>query len=481
MGNPLLVSVDSDTKLPPAAVMVALQSGIASTLAVTTSTTDAQVASWLNSALPGTVCRLVGSMTTTAGFDIPNNVTLDGYGATITAAAASNAHTIRLGNGSGLIGLKIISSAVTAATYNAVEISSKTDALVRDVAITGSKRCGIEVANSTRYNLVNNKIRNSAAQAINIVNSDAGVVTGNYIDTALHGIQFWGGDSSTSSTIGIRNVLIANNNVSNVTGGIWGSLGQGIAITGNHVENCADVGIDFEGCQDSTATGNTVRNATTAGLSVFYGSVSCTFTGNTVINDTAAGFGFKAATSKTNSGIRVVGNTFRCTNNGVITADTGAITDSAFANNTMVTTKSGQSGFVTFNCSNLQVRGNRITVYQASGIVNVGGPLWNVDDNDINTTSDTSAAADTVAGVRMLWQDGTNNAQNSHIHGNRIWGFNKGIVDDCGGDNTSHAWIKDNQVNTIRYRGTYGNGYYGIIESNRQYTDPNTVTTSSAL
>lgn len=474
-------ALDPTTNTYAPDVTSALRIGIASTFTLNSGTTDAQVNAWLASALPGTICRLLGNMTTTTGFTIPDNVTIDGYGANLTVAAGSTAHTIRLGNGSSLLGLRIVSSAVTSTSVNAVQISSKTDTTVRDVTISGSKRCGIEIANSTRYTIDNNRIRNSTAQAINIVMSDGGIVTRNYVETALHGIQFWGGDSASLNAIGIRNVLIANNHVYGVTGGIWGSLAQGITVTGNHVENCSDVGIDFEGCQDCTASGNTVRNCTTAGLSVFFGAIGCVFTGNTVIQDTAAGVGFKAASSETSSNIRVANNTFRVVNNGVITADTSGITDSAFVGNTMVTTKSAASAFVMFNCSNIQLRNNRITVFQASGIVNVGGPLWTIDDNDINSTSDNSAAGDTVAGVRVLWQDATNSARRAHIHGNRIWGFNKGVLDDCGGDNTSQAWIKDNQVDTIRYRGVYGNGYYGVIEGNRQYTDPNTVAAQSAL
>lgn len=474
--------VDPSTHLLPAAVMSAQRTAVASTLAVSSSTTDAQVAAWLAGTAPGSVYRIVGNMTTTTGFDVPDGVTLEGYGSKLTVASSSTAHTLRLGNGSSLIGITIDASAVTASTVNAVEVSGRIRTLVRDVVILGSHHCGIEVANSTRYTLTDNTISNTSAQAISIVSSSNGVVSGNAIDTALHGIEMWGGDASAGSTIGISNIVVTGNTVRGVTGGIFATLAQNVSITGNHVQDCSDVGIDFEGSQDCTASGNTVHNAAVAGLATYYGATCCVFSGNTVVNDTAAGAGFKAATGTPSTHIKLIGNTFRTSTGTGITCDNGGWSDSTVANNAIiVSAASGVSGIVSFLSDRIRILGNTITVSNASGLVNVGGKFWTIDGNSVTATSDTSGATDTVAGIRNLWNDGTHNAQGAHIHGNRVTGFNKGILDDAGGDNTSHAWIKANQTDTIRYRGTYGSGYYGIIEDNRAYTDPNTVTASSAL
>jgi parallel beta-helix repeat protein len=479
MGTPQIPTVDSDTKLFPPVVLATLRSSVASTLAVTTATTDAQVTAWLSSALPGMVYRIVGSMSTTAGFDVPDGVTLEGYGASIAGANASTAHIVRLGNNSALLGVRIVGNKANRTAGNGVEISGKSGAYVRDVMISNSPNVGIEVANSSKYTISHCVVTGAVKQGISIVTSNDGTVTGNVVDSCQHGIQFWGGDATSGGSIAVRRISIANNRVSNVTGGIWGSLAGNVSVTGNTVYNVSDVGIDFEACQDCSASGNTVQDAAHACMSVFYGSQGITFSGNTMSNSISGGNGFKAFTAATSSQIVVTGNTIRAQN--PIISDSGALSDSEFLNNEITANVTGSSAVSLFNCDGITIAGNRVRVTNPSAINIIGGKNAMIDGNRISTSTDTSAAGDAAGGIRLLWQSATASAQGARVHNNRIEGFVKGILDDCGGDNTSHAWIKNNQVNVIRYRGTYGSGYYGIIEENRSASDPNTNTVTSSM
>lgn len=124
----------------------------------------------------------------------------------------------------------------------------------------------------------------SAAVALVYVNDWE--VSGNTISRYVHGIQWWGGDSSFDVDGALANErkcargLIRNNRVSQVGGGgIWGSMGRDIAIGPDVVEDCGDVGIDPEGCTDVTVTVGEVRRCLNGNLATFYGSTNVRFTG----------------------------------------------------------------------------------------------------------------------------------------------------------------------------------------------------------
>ncbi|MTD17198.1 hypothetical protein GIS00_25005 [Nakamurella sp. YIM 132087] len=126
--------------------------------------------------------------------------------------------------------------------------------------------------------------------AITVRYTDRFRVSGNSITGYSHGVQWWGGDSAIEKdgAVGnerkVKHGVVSGNTVVGVNkGGIWGSMGTQIAVTGNVVDTAGDVGIDFEGCFQCTATGNTVVDARYAGLAIFFNNRDIVFAGNTVL------------------------------------------------------------------------------------------------------------------------------------------------------------------------------------------------------
>jgi hypothetical protein len=129
-----------------------------------------------------------------------------------------------------------------------------------------------------------------------------GKVHGNTADGYGYGIQWWGGDANPITADGdLANErkcggfsIMGNEmrNLEDVLGGgagIWGSMGKDITVNGaNIVDNCADVGIDFEGCDTWICSGNIVTNCVNGCLTTFFYSRAGEFGPNTCRQDDAA-------------------------------------------------------------------------------------------------------------------------------------------------------------------------------------------------
>ena len=110
-----------------------------------------------------------------------------------------------------------------------------------------------------------------------------------------HDIMWWGGDSNfavdgtLSKPRWARRLRIRSNTVSNASGGgIWGSMGSDVVVDGNSITTCGDVGLDFEGCFDSTADSNMVADAHNGGLTTFFGCSNIKFAKNIVMTSNPA-------------------------------------------------------------------------------------------------------------------------------------------------------------------------------------------------
>lgn len=137
-----------------------------------------------------------------------------------------------------------------------------------------------------------------------------------------HGIYWYGNDAAVTTAVTATDGEITGNVVANVTGGIWGANGQFITVTGNTIRECADVGVDFEACQDCAATGNVVHNAKNGALAALYASKRIAFTGNQVSSTRTATLGGGSLASTTSNFVHVrdkcedvliAGNQFACT------------------------------------------------------------------------------------------------------------------------------------------------------------------------
>jgi hypothetical protein len=149
-------------------------------------------------------------------------------------------------------------------------------------------------------------------------------IIGNDISGYVHGITYWGGNANTSdgpSPNGFitnerkcKDIAILGNTIRNIDmGGIWGSMGERVAVTGNTVFECGDVGIDFEGSFFCTASGNVVANCITACLCTCYDNRGIMFSGNSCVqNADGSGIAYiqNLRGTDTNLDISFVGNTF---------------------------------------------------------------------------------------------------------------------------------------------------------------------------
>lgn len=96
------------------------------------------------------------------------------------------------------------------------------------------------------------------------------------VKNAFQGIQFWGGDSDYNrggryDYLGMcKNGEIIGCEAHEIWGGgIWGSMGTDITVRDSVVSHCLDVGIDFEGCHNATASGNKVTDCKNGNYATF--------------------------------------------------------------------------------------------------------------------------------------------------------------------------------------------------------------------
>ncbi len=292
-----------------------------------------------------------------------------------------------------------------------------------------------------------------------------GVIAGNSADGYPYGIQWWGGDANPAEDGAIANerkcgeFAIYGNRMTNVLdvggggAGIWGSMGYGITATGNHVENCGDVGIDFEGCIDCTATGNTVINCTNGCLTTFSFNRSVHFVGNVARQDTAGTTIVRvqnATGSTENKEVSFVGNTLSCTaaGNSTVTLETAQRT--TFKDNTCLNVR--VTAHVN-NQRNVTVQDNDFLFTLAAGAafnaIHLGGN--HIGGRAIITGNTIESLVAQPVGSRAILsdQDDPNTDVLEFIDGNRCFGFTKAIETIWNGANpgfTARTFIRHNVI-----------------------------------
>jgi len=179
------------------------------------------------------------------------------------------------------------------------------------------------------------------------------IAQGNYVESFQHGITWWGGDATPNTGDGLLantrkcyNGVINGNISRNMGGGgIWGAMGRQMAISGNTVRDCADVGIDLEGCLDSIVSGNYVQDCNNGCLVTYNLMYGVVFSGNECVS-TVAGRNIvmhNIGGVSTQAGIEqsrdlvLDGNTFRCVEPTAVCSVTGGfIQNLIFTNNTLL-------------------------------------------------------------------------------------------------------------------------------------------------
>lgn len=168
------------------------------------------------------------------------------------------------------------------------------------------------------------------------------------VDGYYHGILFWGGDSNPKKNGDIYkerktgNIRIIKNSISNVQqGGIWGSMGEYVSIDSNYLEKGGDVGIDFEGCNRSTAVNNIVKNFRHGGLATFFLCNDILFENNTTVSSEEGNVVvaiFNSTLKQKNTNIKFISNNF--IGDGVISSFTqhGSVNELLIQNNNFLNT-----------------------------------------------------------------------------------------------------------------------------------------------
>ena len=119
------------------------------------------------------------------------------------------------------------------------------------------------------------------------------IISRNIIRNAIDGVRIWGGNvgpgcyNRDEMEHYCKYITVSNNIVENTVGGIWAGRGAHITFTGNTVNKCTDVGLDFEGCYSCTAVGNIVKDCINGCMGTMFSAKKISFIGNTC-TDTGA-------------------------------------------------------------------------------------------------------------------------------------------------------------------------------------------------
>ena len=142
-------------------------------------------------------------------------------------------------------------------------------------------------------------------------------------------VTFWGGDSNPAVDGALANerkckqCSATSIEVKSCGAGIWTTMTQGTSISGCTIETIADIGIDFEGAFECTASGNAVRDCVNGCLSIFAYNRNIVFASNSIVqpNSTQPGFRiYNVGVNTENKSVNFSGNTFR-TESGIGVCD----------------------------------------------------------------------------------------------------------------------------------------------------------------
>jgi parallel beta-helix repeat protein len=221
-----------------------------------------------------------------AGVKVPDGTLVRGVGVKSVIAMPAEAEAAMLpGNDCTLSSLRFVGSADDKASpiqKGLVRLQYVSGVTLTGLVFESSPRSGIITDHANHFRITDSRFA-GVALGIHLIFSDHGLVSGNFIrDAKAHGIQFWGNWEFRDKLA--TDLVFTGNHVQNAGGGgIWGTGGVRVVMSGNVVDGAGDVGLDYEWCDDSSITGNTVRSATNAGISLFYGCENITISGNSVV------------------------------------------------------------------------------------------------------------------------------------------------------------------------------------------------------
>jgi parallel beta-helix repeat protein len=199
--------------------------------------------------------------------------------------------------------------------------SAPTYALVTEKSICRD----IQVADNVA---ISDSTERPTGSAIALAFTWGGVVQGNTIVGFHSGVEWWGGDANlkrdgaASNPRKTGNITISNNSVTKTgAGGIWGSMGSGVTVSGNTVDTCGDVCLDSEGSEHVAFTGNIVKDGRNGAVATFFFNRDVTIANNTVISTSPEkpllSIFNSSQSSEYNKDIRIADNRFDCQASGM--------------------------------------------------------------------------------------------------------------------------------------------------------------------
>lgn len=330
----------------------------------------------------------------------------------------------------------------------------------------------ISINNTTDYTIANVVASNFTAQFVDLYYSNRGIISGLRANDVQHGVQYWGGEVIGGVHPGtyMEDVAISNCQFKNVVAGVWGSCGDNITVTNVAVNTCSDVGIDFEGSRNCTATGCVVRGAANGGLALFAGSEHCVFSGCTVyVNRTDAacsGVWFTADANKYNL---VSGCSVYVTPNAATAGGQALKTEQGNSYNVFSGNKFFGYCFLG-RSTHTEFIGNSII---DGKIVLNGGYFNNISNNTLKRVEATQSANQPAAAIYLGWADATWPCKYNILNNNKIQGWSYSYTNDCWGDSESGNDFSYNHTEGNIFRRA-GAGWFGRIVGNVALTDPNT-------
>jgi hypothetical protein len=280
--------------------------------------------------------------------------------------------------------------------------------------------------------------------AIYFIYCDGAIAKNNTVKNYAHGIAWWGGGAGPTDNGDLanerktKNIKIINNTVSNIGGnntgggGIWGSMGKNVIVSGNNISNCEDVGIDFEGTFNGVAVGNTVTDCIKGCLATFFWNQEITFANNIVQVTNSnypvwRNYNVSQEGSKSNN-IQITNNQFLSTGTAVGLFDC-------------------QGG----SCSDLKVIGNKFkNVYISIDAANMGAVT--IEDNEILVT----IQANNRAGISVVGIVGEKELL--RIEGNKVESKASQPVGSTG------IFVNHNHFNSPQISVIKNNICYGFLE-----------------
>ena len=198
----------------------------------------------------------------------------------IVTSAGENSSGFSMGSLSMLDGLNVKNGG---GCMKGVAISWSNGVNIKNCEITGFLESG--VYNDHGHNMTcENLVITDTATGINTVYASDITVRNSYIkNCSAHGIQFWNNWEGMKDG---QNLVYEGNTVMDIGGGgIWGTGAERVVMRNNTVDNCGDVGLDLEYCNDSLIMDNYAGRCVNGGISLFYSCENVLIKDNTVYNN----------------------------------------------------------------------------------------------------------------------------------------------------------------------------------------------------